>query len=75
MDTCYKCGKEIFEEDESYFENNEGMILCDQCGHEELTSCNEYDFWVFDSDSREYYSDDDLTDLETFIYKKHKNCN
>lgn len=62
---CYSCNEEIKET--TYFEGTcSEAILCQSCGENELTWNDDIEAYIYCEDDREFFMDDELSDIETF---------
>ena len=75
---CEYCGKLInphyiddsgiaFVEDHYYYEHpRTDICYCESCGNELLTGALDFDGYVYNEDYKDFYLDDELSDLEIF---------
>lgn len=64
---CSKCGKDLGSDNKEYCYGNENCYyLCEECGDEELIYSEDVDGYVPREDYKEYYMDDEISDLDVW---------
>ena len=66
MKTCYECNCEI--RDSGYYKDETGICLCEECGDDLLVSIDSKHY-VYRDDYKDYYLDDEYSDLQVFEYE------
>lgn len=66
MKTCYECNCDI--RDGGYYEDETGTCMCEECGDELLVSIDSKHY-VYRDDYKDYYLDDEYSDLQVFEYE------
>ena len=64
---CDLCKKEI---EGGYYESSYADILCEECGEDLLVWNYNLDSFVSEADDKEYYFDDELSDIITYQFVK-----
>lgn len=63
MPKCFECDCEITD---SHYEDDLGTYLCSDCGNELLVDIDSKHY-VYRNDYRDYYLDDEYSDLQMFV--------
>lgn len=64
---CIKCHQDLGKiNNEWCYENEDGYCLCEECGEKELIYSEDVDQYVPREDYKEFYSDDEISDLDTW---------
>jgi hypothetical protein len=64
---CDLCKKGI---EGGYYESSYADILCEECGEDLLVWNYNLDSFVLEADDKEYYFDDELSDITTYRFVK-----
>jgi hypothetical protein len=67
MICCDWCKKEI---EGGHYESSYTDILCEECGEDLLVWNYNLDSFVLEADDKEYYFDDELSDITTYRFVK-----
>ena len=67
---CEHCGAPIKPDTEVYFESDYGIVYCEECADELLIWSDDIYSYVHTDQYKEFYLDDELSDVEFFT--KHE---
>lgn len=63
---CEHCGAPINPDTDVYFESEAGVVYCEKCGEEYLIWSDDIYAYVHEDQYKEFYLDDELSDIELF---------
>jgi len=63
---CEHCGAPINPETDVYFESDSGIVYCEKCADEFLIWSDDIYSYVHTDQYKDFYLDDELSDIELF---------